>query len=99
MQHGRDHDNRSKLDRSRHNNTPPDPESEPSPEPTGAEAGSRPAPTRRAAEREAMRHQLERERGRFAAGEGGIEHDVRAPGVTREDLEQAARDADELIKE
>ncbi len=107
MQHGRDHDNRSVHVRSsRHNNTPDDPETEgldvESSEPRELEAleergpkgGSRPAPTRRAAEREAERHRLERERGRFAAGEGGLPNAIRLPSVTREELEEAAREAD-----
>jgi hypothetical protein len=100
MEHGKDHDERSLHVRApRSNNTPPDdPESEDSGSRlSGAEGGSRPAPTRRAAEREAERHRLERERGRFAAGEGGLRNDVRAPSVTRDDLEEAAREADRTV--
>jgi hypothetical protein len=98
MEHGRDHDNRLvHFPRNRHNNTPPDEESEVVREPRGPEAGAHVAPTRRAAEREAERHRLEREQGRFAAGEDGLARDVRAPSVTREKLDEAAREADRAV--
>ena len=101
MVHGKDHDQRSAHVRaSRSNNTPlEDPEDEDTgSRHSGPEGGSRPAPTQRAAEREAERHRLERERGRFAAGEGGLRNDVRAPGVTREKLAEAVREADEKVR-
>ncbi len=97
MVHGKDHDQRSAHVRaSRSNNTPlEDPEDEDTgSQVSGPEGGSRPAPTQRAAEREAERHRLERERGRFAAGEGGLPNAIRLPSVTREELEEAAREAD-----
>lgn len=100
MEHGRDHDNRSvRFGKNRHNNTPPDEESDLLTGPRGLEGGSRPAPTQRAAEREAERHRLEREQGRFAAGEDGLARDVRAPSVTREKLDQAAENADRAVEE
>ena len=99
MVHGRDHDNRSvRHGKNRHNNTPPDEESERLTEPRGPESGSRPAPTQRAAEREAERHRLERAEGRFAAGEDGLERDVRAPSVTREKLDEVAKLADRAVE-
>jgi hypothetical protein len=64
-------------------------------EPTGP--GSDVAPTKRAEERERERHRLERELGRTPAGEEGLVHDRRAPGVTREDLDEAAREADRRV--
>jgi hypothetical protein len=59
--------------------------------------GSEVAPTPRAAERERIRHQEERKRGRLAAGIGDNPRDRREPGVTREDLDEAARAADEAV--
>jgi hypothetical protein len=59
--------------------------------------GSEVAPTAKAAEREQVRHREERKRGRMAAGVGENERDRREPGVTREDLEAAARAADEAV--
>jgi hypothetical protein len=61
-------------------------------EPVGA--GAEVAPTKLAAERERERHRLERERGRTPAGTDGALHDKRAPGATREALDEAARLAD-----
>ncbi len=99
MVHGRDHDNRSvRHHKNRRSNTPPDEESENLVGPRGPEAGAKPAPTRRAAEREAERHRLERAEGRFAAGEDGLEREVRAPSVTREKLDEAAEKADRAVE-
>jgi hypothetical protein len=64
-------------------------------EPLGA--GSECAPTRQAAERERVRHELERQAGRIPAGEEGRVRDTRAPGVTREALDEAAREADRRV--
>jgi hypothetical protein len=100
MEHGRDHDNRLvHFPRNRHNNTPFDEESEGIREPRGPEQGSHFAPTRKAAEREAERHRLERENGRFAAGEDGLQRDVRAPSVTRETLDAVAKAADRAVED
>src|SRR3954469_3015607 len=59
--------------------------------------GSEVAPTARAAERERIRHEEERKRGRMAAGVGENLRDRREPEVTRADLEDAARAADEAV--
>jgi hypothetical protein len=64
-------------------------------EPTGP--GSDVAPTRRAEERERERHRLERALGRAPAAEDGKIHDQRAAGVTREELDEAARQADRNV--
>jgi NAD(P)-dependent dehydrogenase (short-subunit alcohol dehydrogenase family) len=64
-------------------------------EPTGP--GSDVAPTKRAEERERERHRLERELGRTPAAEEGLIHERRAPGVSREDLDRAAREADRRV--
>jgi len=64
-------------------------------EPTGP--GSDVAPTRRAEERERERHRLERELGRTPAGEEGLIHGRSASGVSREDLDEAARKADRYV--
>jgi hypothetical protein len=64
-------------------------------EPTGP--GSDVAPTKRAEERERERHRLERELGRTPAGEDGLIHDRRAPGISREHLDEAARQADRYV--
>jgi hypothetical protein len=101
MQHGRDHDNRQQhLHKERYTNVPPDLDEEPDrgSAASGPEGGSRPAPTLRAAEREAERHRLERELGRYAAGEGGLRHDERADEVSRAELDDAAREADAHVK-
>lgn len=52
------------------------------------------APTERAVEREHLRHQEERRRGRTAAGTHGVLRDQRAPEVSRETLTEAAKIAD-----
>jgi hypothetical protein len=99
MEHGRDHDNRYvHFPRNRHNNTPFDEEVEVIREPRGPAEGAHVAPTRRAIEREAERHRLERENGRFAAGEDGLQRDVRAPSVTREKLDEVAKEADRVVE-
>jgi hypothetical protein len=64
-------------------------------EPSGQ--GADVAPTKRAEERERERHRLERELGRTPAGEEGLVHDRRAPGVSREGLDEAAREADRRV--
>ena len=99
MEHGRNHDERQyKRTHERYSNVPPDEDKSKNlgAEKSGPEGGSRPAPTRKAEAREAERHRLEREMGRFAAGEGGIERDERVD-VSREQLDEAARDADRAV--
>lgn len=64
-------------------------------EPRGG--GSDVAPTKLAEERERERHKEERKIGRLAAGVGENPRDKREPGVTREDLDEAARKADEKV--
>lgn len=59
--------------------------------------GSACAPTRQAAERERVRHDLEREVGRIPAGMEGVVREMREPGVTREALDEAAREADRRV--
>jgi hypothetical protein len=59
--------------------------------------GSEVAPTKRAEEREQERHRLERKIGRLAAGTGENLRDRREPDVTREDLDEAAREADKKV--
>jgi hypothetical protein len=59
--------------------------------------GSQVAPTARATERERVRHEEERKRGRMAAGVDDNPRDRREPEVTREDLEEAARVADDAV--
>lgn len=59
--------------------------------------GSEYAPTKQAEERERERHRQERKLGRIAAGTGENVRDRRDPEVSREDLEQAARAADEKV--
>jgi hypothetical protein len=66
------------------------------PEPVGD--GADVAPTPRAAERERIRHREERKRGRMAAGTGENLRDRREPEVTRDDLDEAARLADEAVR-
>jgi hypothetical protein len=70
-------------------------ETEEGQEPTGP--GSDVAPTKLAEERERERHRLERERGRTPAGEDGHIRGVQAEGVTREDLDEIAREADRRV--
>jgi hypothetical protein len=102
MAHGKDHDERIQKygAGTRSNNTPPDDDveidvSEPAPA-HQMKAGADVAPTKLAEERERERHRLEREIGRTPGGEGVL-RDTRAPGVTREKLEQAAREADRRV--
>jgi len=66
-------------------------------EPEPVADGSEVAPTRKAEERERARHREERKRGRMAAGIGENQRDRREPNVTREDLDEAARAADEEV--
>jgi hypothetical protein len=66
---------------------------EPEPVADGAEV----APTRKAEERERARHREERKRGRMTAGAGENLRDRREPEVTREDLDEAARLADQEV--
>jgi hypothetical protein len=97
MEHGRDHDERAqKVREHRYNNTPPDPDVEE--RSAAAHNGSEAAPTRQAARREAERHRIEREMGHHAAGTEGYVEQVRPPSVTRDDLDEAARKADEAVK-
>lgn len=95
MEHGRDHQNRQAHARpARSNNTPPD-----SGPPTArSNGGSDTGPTPRAQERERERHRLERELGRTPAGGQGLKRDHREPGVTREQLDEAARAADRAVE-
>lgn len=64
-------------------------------EPTGP--GSDVAPTKLAEERERERHRLERERGRTPAAENGSIHEQRSASVTREDMDEAQREADRRV--
>jgi hypothetical protein len=96
MESGRDHEARLQRHGSRINQElakGEEPVEEPEPHPTGSE----PAPTRKATERERIRHQLEHEAGRFAAGEAGRLRDEREADVTRADLDAAAREADRRV--
>jgi hypothetical protein len=70
-------------------------ESEEGQEPTGP--GSDVAPTKRAEARERERHRIEREIGHTPAGEEGLVRGRNAPGVSREDLDEAARRADRRV--
>jgi hypothetical protein len=106
MQHGRDHEERELKVKHRSNATPDEASldkdemvstgelAENEPLVDGAEV----APTKRAEERERVRHREERKRGRMAAGIGENLRDRREPGVTREVLDEAARAADEQVK-
>lgn len=62
-----------------------------------APSGSDEAPTEKAAERERERHALERDLGRTPGGKDGQMRDHRSPDVTREDLDEAAREADRRV--
>jgi hypothetical protein len=59
--------------------------------------GSEVAPTARAAKREQERHARERALGRVAAGTMARRRGSVAPGVKREDLERAGREADAKV--
>jgi hypothetical protein len=99
MPHGHDHDERIQKfgAGTRSNNTPPDDEESEAPDEGAPEKiGSEVAPTKQAEARERERHRLEREAGRIPGGEG-VARDTRAPGVTREDLDEAAREADRNV--
>jgi hypothetical protein len=67
----------------------------PADEPIGA--GSEVAPTEKAEVRERERHRLQREIGVVPAGEDGHLRQWRAPSVTRESLDAAAREADHIV--
>jgi hypothetical protein len=70
------------------------------PSPEGEEPaypGSDVAPTKLAEERERERHRLERALGRTPAGEDGQIRDQRTANVTRQALDQAAREADRKV--
>jgi hypothetical protein len=69
-------------------------ESEEGEAPTGP--ASDVAPTERATARERERHRIERQMGHTPAGEEGRIHGRNAPGVTREGLDDAARQADRV---
>jgi hypothetical protein len=105
MPQGHDHDERIQKfgAGTRSNNTPPDDDDTDldgdAQEAEGAapeKIGSEVAPTKQAEARERERHRLEREAGRIPGGEG-VARDTRAPGVTREDLDEAARQADRNV--
>ena len=107
MEHGRDHDERlQKAGLARHRLLPgeDDRDSETASEAHAQEraataiGGSDVAPTERAIERERLRHQIERDLGRFAAGTEGRLRDRRDPSVTSETLEPAGRLADEEVR-
>lgn len=96
MEYHRDHQNREYKVRSpRHNNTPPDPDDELDLEP--AHDGSEYAPTAQATERERMRHKLERQAGRVAAGTLGNLRAGRGAGVTRATMDDVAKQADRAV--
>ena len=88
MRHGRDHEEREQKVGSRTKTGPR------STTRSGLSGKSAAAPTKKAAERERLRHLEERKRGRVAAGTQGKARDERGPGVTRAKLDQAARAAD-----
>lgn len=56
------------------------------------------APTKRAVERERLRHQEERKRGRTAAGTHGALRDQRTANVSRQTLIDAAQTADRRLE-
>jgi len=62
-----------------------------------ASGGSEVAPTARATERERVRHAGERAAGRVAAGTMARQRASVRPGVKREDLERAGREADRKV--
>lgn len=64
-------------------------------EPTGS--GADVAPTKLAEARERERHRIERSIGHTPAGEDGLIHGRNAPGVSREQLDEAAREADRRV--
>jgi hypothetical protein len=64
-------------------------------EPTGP--GADVAPTKRAEARERERHRIERDLGHTPAGEERQIHGRNAPGVRREALDEAARQADRRV--
>lgn len=93
MRYGRDHEERelkifSRAQRNPHSTTLRSGLKQP---PT---AKSDAAPTGRAVERERLRHQEERKRGRTAAGTHGVLRDQRTGNVSRETLKDAAQTAD-----
>jgi hypothetical protein len=103
MQHGRDHDERQykvpgkiaeHVERA-DDEAPLSDEDQAQREASGH--GSEPAPTRKATEREHVRHELEHEAGRFGAGEQGRLRDQRAGDVTRDRLDEIAREADRRV--
>src|SRR2546428_5196356 len=98
MIHGRDHEEREQKIGA--NTTRPSPDDADEAEPLAAAPpsnGAEVAPTPRATERERVRHQEERKRGRMAAGVDDNPRDRREPEVTRDDLAEAARVADEAV--
>lgn len=99
MEHGKDHDQRSAHVRQKfHQRTPPeDPiEANIDERHAGANHGAEPAPTRKAAEREAERHRREREElGVHAAGTDGHARQERPDDVSRQDLDELQREVDD----
>jgi hypothetical protein len=59
--------------------------------------GAEVAPTEKAALRERERHRLQRDLGVVPAGEDGNRRQRRAPGVTRDALDAAARRANDIV--
>lgn len=59
--------------------------------------GSEVAPTRKAEAREHERHRLERERGRVPSSQEDDRRDHRTRDVTRQVLDEAAREADRRV--
>ena len=95
MTHGRNHDERQFKSEPRVADLGGESEREDGPPLT--HMGSEVAPTEKAAQREAERHARERQLGRVAGGTSGAEREYRAADVTREDLEEAAREADRRV--
>jgi hypothetical protein len=90
MEHHRSHEGRElHVHPSRTNDTPPE-----GPDRQRGSDGSEYAPTRKAAEREHERHNIERDLGRTAAGTHGALRGTRDATITRADLDEAARIAD-----
>jgi hypothetical protein len=59
--------------------------------------GSEAAPTVKATERERVRHRIERDLGRTAAGTEGVVRATQDSAITRADLKEAGRIADVMV--
>ena len=61
--------------------------------------GSDTAPTLKATERERVRHRIERDLGRTAAGTEGVVRATQDSAITRADLKEAGRIADVMVSD